>query len=87
MYVPISGMMMACHKYQNSISEHILTNSSSSKVFFFPSYLVKVIACGFPHLEDRDKTLSIHSENDFFGSGRPTKDEMVIAESSFVFLD
>ncbi|KAG7573255.1 DNA polymerase alpha/epsilon subunit B [Arabidopsis suecica] len=40
----------------------------------------EVIACGFPPLEDRDKTPRIHSENDFFGCGRPTKDEMVLGK-------
>ncbi|CAH2060898.1 unnamed protein product [Thlaspi arvense] len=38
--------------------------------------IFQVITCGFPPLEDREKTLKIHSGYDFFGGGTPTKEEM-----------
>jgi DNA polymerase epsilon subunit 2 len=46
--------------------------------------IFQVITCGFPPLEDRDKTLKAHSEYDFFGGGTLTKEEMVIFDSLFV---
>ncbi|CAC34504.1 DNA polymerase epsilon subunit B-like protein [Arabidopsis thaliana] len=39
--------------------------------------IFQVITCGFPPLEDRDKTLKAHSEYDFFGGGTLTKEEMI----------
>ncbi|CAL9231124.1 unnamed protein product [Arabidopsis halleri] len=39
--------------------------------------IFQVITCGFPPLEDRDKTLKAHSEYDFFGGGTQTKEETI----------
>ncbi|KAG7609998.1 unnamed protein product [Arabidopsis thaliana] len=39
--------------------------------------IFQVITCGFPPLEDRDKTLKAHSEYDFFGGGTLTKEETI----------
>lgn len=43
----------------------------------FSDILVKVITCGFPPLEDREKTLKTHSGYDFFGGGMLTREETV----------
>lgn len=69
MYVPISRTMV-CNKAQ------------LFKMQFF-TLLVKVITCGFPPLEDRDKTLKTHSGYDFFGGGMLTKEETVIYDLLF----
>ncbi|KAF8109796.1 hypothetical protein N665_0091s0025 [Sinapis alba] len=37
----------------------------------------QVITCGFPPLEDRDKTLKTHSGYDFFGNGMLTKEDTI----------
>ena len=39
--------------------------------------VVKVITCGFPPLEDRDKSLKSLAGHDFFGGGILTKEETV----------
>lgn len=78
MFVLISRMM-ACNRAQFS------TNSSLLKVY--SHLVVKVITCGFPPLEDRDKTLKTHSGYDFFGGGTLTKEETVIFDSLFVLPD
>ncbi|KAL1199185.1 DNA polymerase epsilon subunit B [Cardamine amara subsp. amara] len=39
--------------------------------------IFQVITCGFPPLEDRDKTLKTHSGYDFFGGGMLTKEETI----------
>ncbi|VVB16873.1 unnamed protein product [Arabis nemorensis] len=39
--------------------------------------IFQVITCGFPPLEDRDKTLKTHSGYDFFGGGTLTKEETI----------
>ncbi|KAF9671236.1 hypothetical protein SADUNF_Sadunf12G0026400 [Salix dunnii] len=41
----------------------------------FHSTVVKVITCGFPPLEDRDKSLKSLAQHDFFGCGTLTKEE------------
>ncbi|ESQ50132.1 hypothetical protein EUTSA_v10001961mg [Eutrema salsugineum] len=41
------------------------------------SGIFQVITCGFPPLEDRDKTLKTHSGYDFFGGGMLTKEETI----------
>lgn len=43
----------------------------------FHSTVVKVITCGFPPLEDRDKSLKSLAQHDFFGGGTLTKEETV----------
>ena len=39
--------------------------------------MVKVITCGFPPLEERDKSLKSLAQHDFFGGGTLTKEETV----------
>ncbi|XP_010535714.1 PREDICTED: DNA polymerase epsilon subunit B [Tarenaya hassleriana] len=39
--------------------------------------IFQVITCGFPPLEEREKTLKLHAGFDFFGSGMFTKEEML----------
>ena len=41
------------------------------------SFVLKVITCGFPPLEDREKSLKLLAGHDFFGSGLLTKEETV----------
>lgn len=42
---------------------------------------LQVLTCGFPPLEDRDKSLKLLAGHDFFGGGTFTKEETV----SFLF--
>ncbi|CAN8244283.1 unnamed protein product [Cochlearia groenlandica] len=42
--------------------------------------IFQVITCGFPPLEERDKTLKAHSEYDFFGGCKLTKEETIRLE-------
>ncbi|CAH8264392.1 unnamed protein product [Arabidopsis lyrata] len=69
--------LSACVKIDLSKAICLFGTSTIDNLELYRDSQKIVIACGFPHLEDRDKTLSIHSENYFFGSGRPTKDEMI----------
>lgn len=41
------------------------------------SIILKVITCGFPPLEDREKSLKLLAGHDFFGSSVLTKEETV----------
>lgn len=41
------------------------------------SFLMQVLTCGFPPLEDRDKSLKTLAGHDFFGGGTFTKEETV----------
>ena len=41
------------------------------------SFVLKVITCGFPPLEDREKSLKLLAGHDFFGGGLLTKEETV----------
>ncbi|XP_010418726.1 PREDICTED: DNA polymerase epsilon subunit B-like [Camelina sativa] len=79
------------HFYLEDLSASVEIDLSKAKIttgFFTENTIIlaqgemhngifQVIACGFPPLEDRDKTLRIHRDNDFFGCGRPTKHEMI----------
>lgn len=38
---------------------------------------MQVLTCGFPPLEDRDKSLKLLGQHDFFGGGTLTKEETV----------
>jgi DNA polymerase epsilon subunit 2 len=87
------------HFYLEDLSASVEIDLSKAKIttgFFTENTIIlaegemqvngifQVITCGFPPLEDRDKTLKAHSEYDFFGGGTLTKEEMVIFDSLFV---
>lgn len=40
-------------------------------------FTMKVITCGFPPLEDREKSLKLLAGHDYFGGGLLTKEETV----------
>ncbi|WVZ16043.1 hypothetical protein V8G54_013609 [Vigna mungo] len=42
--------------------------------------IFQVLTCGFPPLEDRDKSLKVLAGNDFFGGGTLTKEETIRLE-------
>lgn len=46
-------------------------------LMYFLFCFVQVITCGFPPLEDRDKSLKMLAGQDFFGAGALTKEETV----------
>lgn len=48
--------------------------------------VVKVITCGFPPLEDRDKSLKSLAGHDFFGCGILTKEETVSYKFPLLWL-
>ncbi|KFK31708.1 hypothetical protein AALP_AA6G148600 [Arabis alpina] len=56
-------------------------SKSRFNVDILQSFNFEVITCGFPPLEGKDKTLKAHPEDDFFGCGRPAKEDTVIHES------
>lgn len=49
----------------------------SNNVLFLGLYFVKVVTCGFPPLEERDKSLKLLAGQDFFGGGALPKEETV----------
>ena len=48
---------------------------------------MKVITCGFPPLEDREKSLKLLAAHDFFGCGLLTKEETVSSTKLIVNID
>ncbi|XP_010493271.1 PREDICTED: DNA polymerase epsilon subunit B-like isoform X2 [Camelina sativa] len=80
------------HFYLEDLSASVEIDLSKAKIttgFFTENTIIlaegemqvngifQVITCGFPPLEDRDKTLKTHSECDFFGGGTHTKEETI----------
>ncbi|KAJ0264476.1 hypothetical protein HA466_0028280 [Hirschfeldia incana] len=77
------------HFYLEDLSASVeidLTNAKITTGFFTENTIIlaegemkngifQVVNCGFPPLEDRDKTLKTHSGYDFFGSGMLTNEE------------
>lgn len=47
---------------------------------------LQVLTCGFPPLEDRDKSLKLLAGLDFFGGGTFTKEETVSLLFPFSYL-
>uniref|UniRef100_A0A1J3HY24 DNA polymerase epsilon subunit n=1 Tax=Noccaea caerulescens TaxID=107243 RepID=A0A1J3HY24_NOCCA len=79
------------HFYLEDLSASVEIDLSKAKIttgFFTENTIIlaegemqngifQVITCGFPPLEDRDKTLKTHSGYDFFGGGTLSKEETV----------
>lgn len=50
------------------------------------NFFLQVLTCGFPPLEDRDKSLKHLAGHDFFGSGDFTKSGMEISAVNDMFV-
>ncbi|XP_010489310.1 PREDICTED: DNA polymerase epsilon subunit B-like isoform X2 [Camelina sativa] len=82
------------HFYLEDLSASVEVDLSKAKIttgFFTENTILfaegemhngifQVITCGFPPLENRDNTLKVHPEDDFFGCGRPDKRKKVLGK-------